>query len=199
MLHAIRSAIGGAAWRAAIHLPKAFAKAKRATVDWVDELERGWRREYPDADVTALPPLVRLARLAVLIEALQRETVAPFDLTPADYTVLAALRRVGPPYEASPSKLYNVLERSSGGMTKMLKRLEALGLVRRAPDPSDGRGSLVALTRRGLELQERIFHALLERTRSLLGSLPARRRKEIDGALRTLLEVLEGDPARNGA
>ena len=166
-------------------------------MDWIDELERGWKREYPGADVSALPPLVRLARLAVLIEGLQRDTVAPFDLTPSDYTVLAALRRVGPPYEASPSNLYNVLERSSGGMTKMLKRLESLGLIRRAPDPSDGRGSLVALTKKGLELQERVFHALLDRTQALLGPLPPRRRKEIDGALRTLLEVLES-PSRNG-
>jgi len=168
-------------------------------MDWVDDLERGWKREYPGVDVTALPPLVRLARLAVLIETLQRETVAPFDLTPADYTVLAALRRVGPPYEASPSRLYNVLQRSSGGMTKMLKRLEALGLVHRAADPNDGRGSLVALTRRGLELQERVFHALLARTQALLEPVPARRRKEIDGALRTLLEVLEPSVGRDGA
>jgi DNA-binding MarR family transcriptional regulator len=166
-------------------------------VDWIDELERGWKREYPGADVSALPPLVRLARLAVLIDGLQRETVAPFDLTPSDYTVLAALRRVGPPYEASPSSLYNVLERSSGGMTKMLKRLESLGLIRRSPDPSDGRGSLVALTKKGLELQERVFHALLARTQGLLSALPARRRKEIDGALRTLLEVFDA-PSRNG-
>lgn len=168
-------------------------------MDWVDELERGWRREYPSADVTALPPLVRLARLAVLIDALQRETVAPFDLTPSDYTVLAALRRVGPPYEASPSRLYNVLQRSSGGMTKMLKRLEGLGLIRRAPDPKDGRGSLVALTKKGLELQERVFHALLARTQALLGELPARRRKDLDQALRTLLELLEAHVGRNGA
>jgi DNA-binding MarR family transcriptional regulator len=168
-------------------------------VDWIDELERGWKREYPGVDVTALPPLVRLARLAVLIETLQRETVAPFDLTPSDYTVLAALRRVGPPYEASPSALYNVLERSSGGMTKMLKRLEALGLIRRAPDPEDGRGSLVALTKRGLELQERVFHALLARTQELLAPLPARRRKEVDAALRALLELLEAGISRGNA
>lgn len=168
-------------------------------MDWVDELERGWKREYPDADVSVLPPLVRLARLAVLIDALQRETVAPFDLTPSDYSVLAALRRVGPPYETSPSRLYNVLERSSGGMTKILKRLEGLELIRRAPDPDDGRGSLVALTRKGLALQERVFHALLARTQALLAGVSARRRKELDQALRTLLELLEEQVGRNGA
>jgi DNA-binding MarR family transcriptional regulator len=159
--------------------------------DWIDELERGWAREHPEADLSTLPPLVRLARLAVLIQGVQAEALEPFDLTPADYSVLASLRRAGPPYRTSPTELYNVLQRSSGGMTKMLKRLESLGLVKRSPDPHDGRGSLVALTKSGLRVQERAFGALLERTQALLGGLSAKRIEEIDGSLRTLLEAFE--------
>ena len=49
------------------------------------------------------------------------------------------------------------------------------------------------------ELQERVFHALLARTQALLEPVPARRRKEIDGALRSLLEVLEPSVGRDGA
>ncbi|MBM4266172.1 MAG: MarR family transcriptional regulator [Deltaproteobacteria bacterium] len=160
--------------------------------DWIAELEAGWAREHPDADLGTLPPLVRLARLALLIEAFQTETLAPFDLTPADYSVLAALRRVGPPYRTSPSKLYSALQRSSGGMTKMLKRLESLGLVARSPDPSDGRGSLVALTKAGQRVQEQAFGSFLEATKDLLGTVATKKLDEIDRSLRALLEIFEG-------
>ena len=98
-------------------------------MDWIDELGTAWQREYPGVDVSTLPPLVRLARLSLLIEAFQHEVLAPFELTPSDYGVLAMLRRAGKPYQLSPSDLTSRLERSSGGMTKILKRLEAGGLV----------------------------------------------------------------------
>lgn len=181
-------------------LAKAFGKDNLRAVgrprDWVDELEAGWRREYPGADLAPLPPLVRLARLAVLIDSLQQDALRPLGLTPADYTVLAALRRVGPPYRSSPSRLYNVLERSSGGMTKMLKRLERRGFIERSADPDDGRGALVALTPAGLAAQERAFEALLTRSHEVLAPLDARARREIDRALRLLLEAFEADHAR---
>jgi DNA-binding MarR family transcriptional regulator len=38
---------------------------------------------------------------------------------------------------------------SSGGLTRLVGRLEQRGLLRREPDPSDGRGSLASLTDTG--------------------------------------------------
>ena len=160
-------------------------------MDWIDGLSTAWRREYPDHDVAVLPPMVRLARLAILIETFQNEVVAPFDLSAADYSVLAALRRGGKPYALTPGKLYSRLQRSSGGMTKMVKRLEERGLVRRSPDPKDGRGSLVSLTRRGLATQERIFNAFLCASDDVLGPLGRVRVREADRALRDFLDVFE--------
>lgn len=160
-------------------------------MDWLDDISRAWQREYPELDTSVLPPLVRAARVGVLIDAFQHAVVTPFELTPSDYAVLAALRRAGEPYELSPSHLTLRLQRSSGGMTKMLRRLEERGLIRRTPDPEDGRGSLVRLTRRGITLQERIFHAFLTASDELLGSTSRGERQEIDAATRTLIERLE--------
>ena len=137
-------------------------------MDWFEDFERGWAGEYADLDVSNLPPLVRLARLGVLIEAFQHDVLEPFELTPSDYGVLAALRRAGPPYSLKPTQLYSRLRRSSGGMTKILKRLEQSGLVERTPDPDDGRGTKVTLTDRGRTLQDRVFQAFLAATSSLL-------------------------------
>jgi DNA-binding MarR family transcriptional regulator len=155
---------------------------------WIDDLALAWRREYPGRDVSPLPPLVRLARLGVLLEAFQHEVLAPFELTPADYGVLALLRRAGPPYELTPSRLTSNLRRSSGGITKMVSRLEARGLVRRTPDPDDGRGCRVRLTRAGQAIQERVF-AALSASGGLLGPLGAL--GDTDRALDRLLDAFE--------
>jgi len=159
--------------------------------DWIDELGSVWRREYRHLDTAALPPLVRLARLSLLIDSLQTRVLRPFDLARGDYGVLATLRRAGPPYELSPSQLTSRLARSSGGMTKILRRLEGAGLVRRLPDPEDGRGSRVSLTPAGLELQDRVFNAFLVASQDLVKPLPEARLREIDDSLRALLGVFE--------
>ncbi len=158
---------------------------------WIDDLSTAWDREYPDLDTRSFPPMVRLARLGVLIEGFQQAVLAPFELSSGDYGVLAALRRAGEPYQLSPSNLYSRLQRSSGGMTKILKRLEERGLVERSPDPLDGRGSVVSLSERGLDAQERVFNAFLSATQDLLAPLSETDLKEADGALRSLLDAFE--------
>ena len=160
-------------------------------MDWIDDITRGWASEYPDLDLSSLPPLVRVARLGVLIEAFQHDVLEPFGLSPSDYGVLAMLRRSGPPYALNPSQLYSLLRRSSGGMTKILKRLEQAELVERTPDPEDGRGSRVSLTARGLSLQDRVFHAFVTASGSLLSPLPEHKRRTTEAPLGDLLDVFE--------
>ena len=160
-------------------------------MDWIDELGLAWRREYPGVDTSTLPPLARLARLSILIEGFQCEVLEAFDLSAGDYGVLAVLRRAGAPYRVSPSDLTSRLSRSSGGITKILKRLEARGLIERSRDPADGRGTRVRLTRSGRALQERVFHAYVEHTQKLLAPVPASRLQQSDRALRVLLEAFE--------
>ena len=160
-------------------------------MSWMDDLSTAWEREYHDLDTEALPPLVRLARLAVLVEGFQQSVVSRLDLSPVDYSVLAALRRAGPPYQQTPSKLYSRLQRSSGGMTKILNRLEERALIERAPDPSDGRGSVVSLTEKGLDLQERSFRALLAASQNLLAPLTETAIKDTDRVLQDLLDLFE--------
>jgi len=165
-------------------------------MNWIDDLSTAWEREYPDLDTKDFPPMVRLARLSVLIEGFQQDVLEPFGLSSSDYGVIAALRRAGPPYRLRPSKLYSRLQRSSGGMTKILKRLEDRGLVERAPDPHDGRGSVVSLTDAGSELHEQVFRAYLDATQDLLDPLSETDLKDADGVLKQLLGLFEGGASR---
>lgn len=164
----------------------------RAAHDWIDDISRSWGKEYPELDVTHLPPLVRLARLGVLIEAFQHDVLEPFELTPGDYGVLATLRRAGRPYSLNPSQLYSRLRRSSGGMTKILKRLEESGLVERTPDPDDGRGTRVTLTKKGLSAQDRVFNAFISATSTLMAPLSDQQKRDADRSMKDLLEIFEG-------
>ncbi len=163
---------------------------------WIDDLSTAWEREYPELDTKTFPPMVRLARLSVLIEGFQQQVLAPFGLSSGDYGVIAALRRAGPPYRLTPSKLYSRLQRSSGGMTKILKRLEERRIVERAPDPRDGRGSVVSLTGAGSDLHEQVFRAYLDATQDLLGPMSETELKDTDCVLMRLLELFEGGATR---
>lgn len=48
-----------------------------------------------------------------------------------------------------PTALAEVLDTGASHVSKIVRRLEADGLVRRSPDPSDGRANLVSLTEAG--------------------------------------------------
>lgn len=165
---------------------------RRFALDRIEEQTRGWKREYPQLELSSLPPLIRLARLSDLIDTFQNDVLAPFELTPSDYDVLTTLRAAGRPYALSPSQLRETLWRSSGGMTKILKRLEESRLVERRPDSEDGRKIRVTLTARGLSLQDRAFRAVLSASDQLLAELTDRQKTEIDHALKRLHDQMEG-------
>lgn len=67
---------------------------------------------------------------------------------------LYVLGSVGP---SRPSALAEQLATGRANVTKVVSRLEAQGLVKKAPDPRDSRAFLVALTARGVEVSRDVF------------------------------------------
>ena len=124
-------------------------------MDPVDELIGTWRVELPSV---LGPESELIKRVLLLAQAFGDATAAELPelgLTNAEYDVLAALRRAGTPYARKPIELTKALMLSSGGISNVINRLEARGLVERQADPADGRGSRVLLTPVGVELAER--------------------------------------------
>ncbi len=140
----------------------------------------------------------RVSRAAAL---LQREIDALFaehGLTGGDFDVLAALRRPGPPYRLTPGALSRSTMVTTGGMTKRLDRLEARGLIRREPDPSDRRGRRISLTAEGLALVDQVVEAHFRNEARLLAGLRPAKRAQLVALLRELLLALEGPAAVSG-
>ncbi len=162
--------------------------------DRVDEMVAAWRRERPDlaADLAAMGTIGRLGRLATLgtrhIEAVH----AAHGLSIADFDVLAALRRSGPPYELKPSTISRTLMLSPAGMTGRLDRLERAGLVERRMDPDDRRSFLVRLNAAGRAAVDAAVTSQVAREQEMLAPLTGAERATLDDLVRRLVAGLEG-------
>ena len=159
--------------------------------DHIDAILAQWRRERPDLDVRPLGVLGRLFRVAQLADSALSEGVSGYGLQPGWFDLLAALRRAGFPYELNPTELTRMTMLSSGGMTKRLDRMAEAGLVERRPDPSDRRGTLVGLTKKGRSVVDEAIAAHLANEERVLQSLSPADRRALDGLLRALLADLE--------
>jgi DNA-binding MarR family transcriptional regulator len=159
--------------------------------DHVQYALQEWRREAPQLDRSPFAVVGRISRLALLLQRELEAVFAAHGVTGGEFDVLAALRRSGPPYRLTPTELSSALIVSSGGMTKRLNGLEDGGLIRRAPDPNDGRSSTVALTPAGKRLVETILPDHTANERRLLEGLTARERAQLATLLGRLAVTLD--------
>lgn len=159
--------------------------------DAVDKILEQWHRERPDLDVSPMGVIGRMGRLAKHLERAIQATFSEFGLTIGEFDVLAALRRSGQPYQLSPTELFNTLMVSSGTMTHRIDRLEQSELVKRVPDPSDRRGTLIELTDKGFNAIEKAVEAHVVNEHRILGVLEESERKALALLLRKLLVSFE--------
>ena len=105
-----------------------------------------------------------------------QETLAPWDITPAQLRALRMLRRHGVMRLSELSDRLRIAPRSA---TEVVDALEARGLAQRRPDPGDRRATLVEVTAdgsgvldavRGTEA-ERVFSRLSPADRSQLARI----------------------------
>jgi DNA-binding MarR family transcriptional regulator len=166
------------------------------TPDHVDRILEQWRRERPELNTAPLGLFARLFRAAHLADSALGRMLADHELQTGWFDLLAALRRAGAPYELTPTRLMETTMLSSGGMTKRLDRLVEAGLVERRPDPSDRRGVLVGLTRRGKAAIDSAIEAHVANEELLLRSLRPDERRALDELLKALLAELESAATR---
>lgn len=97
------------------------------------------------------------------VVAIYRPLLEPMVLTHPQYLVMLALWQHSP---LSVRRLSELLQLDPGTLSPLLKRLEAIGYLRRERDPADERSLAITLTGRGRALRadaERIPPAVVER------------------------------------
>lgn len=157
--------------------------------DEVDRIVSAWRRERPDLDVGPLEILSRVSRLGRHLDRARRAAFARHGLEAWEFDVLAALRRAGRPYQLSPGQLVAQTMVTSGTMTNRIDRLTKRELVRRQPDPADGRGVMVCLEERGRVLADAALADLLDVESRVLSALKPAEHDQLSGLLRELLST----------
>lgn len=168
-------------------------------MEWTDEAVRAWQREHPALDWASLLPMLRLDGLARALEPFLRDVLEPLELAPSDYRVLVALEPSGKPERETPTRLAARLGHTTGGMTKILRRLEARGLVARRSDPVDGRGLRIELTARGEATLARALRAVALAAGHRLVALPRAAREEVAEALARFATAFASGGASGGA
>jgi DNA-binding MarR family transcriptional regulator len=159
--------------------------------DPIDVFVEEWRRERPDLDFGSVEITARLILLSGLLQRdWDTDAAANFDLGGGAFPVLLALRRVGAPFELTPTSLTREAYLSSGGMTQLLDRLEQRGLVVRRPHPTDRRGLLVQLTPDGVRLADDVLSLRLAKAEVFLAGLSPDERERLKVLLRALLMSL---------
>jgi DNA-binding MarR family transcriptional regulator len=164
------------------------------TVDAVDFFSAQWAAERPGLDVTPLTIWGRLKRAASLFDAALACTLEEHDLNLAEFEVLAALVRSGPPYEMRPTELTQALIITAGAVTVRLSHLENRGFISRRRDPQDRRVQFVALSAHGLMTFEPAFDAIIGESARILGQVGAEQ-QQLFSSLKALLGVLDSDVA----
>lgn len=122
------------------------------------ELHRRYWSESLDLDVLALVIVLHGAREA--LRATSQPVFTRHCLSPAEFDVLATLRRTALPHELTPSALQEAMLITSGGLTKLMLRLETRGLVSRPRRAGDQRLRPIRLLARGRALAEKVMAEL---------------------------------------
>jgi DNA-binding MarR family transcriptional regulator len=160
-------------------------------MDRADVAIQQWARERPE--LPSLPMAV-LGRLAEAAERVTRDHLNPLfasaGVQRGEFDVLATLRRSGDPFMLSPTRLYEAMMISSGGMTNRLDRLESAGLVERRPDPNDRRGKLIALTAVGRRVVDKTIARCVANEERLLSVLTIAEQEKLSALLKKLIAGL---------
>jgi DNA-binding MarR family transcriptional regulator len=160
-------------------------------LDSVDRYLASWGEQLPEIDLEVEGIVDRIMALSRRLQRMMENTLSEFGLTFGEWSVLAHLRRIGPPHTRSPGELARHGGLSSGAMTNRLDRLEEAGFVRRHPDPDDRRSIQVELTEDGHRVVGETIGAQAAKESVVAAALGERERQELNTFLRRLMLALD--------
>jgi MarR family 2-MHQ and catechol resistance regulon transcriptional repressor len=148
--------------------------------------------EKREGGAQALKLWVVLSRAFNAVSRHAEADVAEDGLTLAEFGILEALFHKG---SLRCGELQEKVLVTSGGATYLVDRLDARGLVRRVPSPTDRRVKLVELTPGGRKLIRTAFARHARRIEHALSGLSTAEQEKAARLLRTLGRVAQNLPA----
>jgi DNA-binding MarR family transcriptional regulator len=104
-----------------------------------------------------------------------------YDLLHSHIDVLASLYFDG--NSLSPTDLYDAIVFSSGGMTKVLKKLEERNLIKREASSNDKRSMLISLTQEGKNLIENCMIEIAKQKEKKFSILTQKEKEDLKNIL----------------
>jgi DNA-binding MarR family transcriptional regulator len=173
------------------------SKSRNGADDSIATFMAQWRAEKPGLDVSPLGVLGRIQRLSIYFRDRAEEWLKPMDLTWESFSILAALRRSGKPYELRPTDMYREALLSSGAITNRIDGVERKGWVERRPDTVDRRVTIVRLTPAGKTVIDKALDIHFRELSKLLGGMTRGDRDDLGTLLGKLLATFESEPAES--
>ena len=155
--------------------------------DPIDEAHRHWTARGWGAAADGMAAVTSVMRAQQIMQARVDDVLRPLQLTFARYELLMLLHfsRAG----ALPLSIVGTrLQVHPTSVTNAVDRLEAQGLVKRTPHPTDRRTTLAEITAAGREAALRATEQLNEKVFSDVG-LPPQRLEELLSVLKSLRQV----------
>jgi DNA-binding MarR family transcriptional regulator len=148
-----------------------MARRRQLPVDPIDVAVKHWESHGWDEAAPGMGVLTSIMRVQQIFAAQVDQVVRPHGLTFARYEVLMLLmfsRRGALPL----GKIGERLQVHPASVTNAVAKLEQDGLIRRRPNPADGRGALAELTSTGRRVAQRATRSLNDEVFSSV-ALPA--------------------------
>jgi DNA-binding MarR family transcriptional regulator len=161
--------------------------------DSVDRHVELWSKELSWLDPLEEAIFIRVSIIARHASTFRREALQEGDLRTWQFKVLLALRRLGPPYIASPSELADALGLTRGALSSRLRVLEEAGFITRTTDLNDRRRVHVQLTDAGSEAFERQAGSEQKRESAALAALSGDDRQTLADLLREVCLAIESE------
>lgn len=152
--------------------------------DKIDELSERWFDRYPRMKTGPWQIWGRMCRVSERFVAEAGKSLEPCELTYKEFQTIAALVLHKEPMRPKKIAAFSML--TSGGMTAILTRLEAKGLITRTPSTNDKREVIVEITSRGNEMFQRALAMENKVEHSMLDALDQDERTQLIHLLRKM-------------
>ncbi len=164
--------------------------------DSVDDLLEQWTAAIDGIDPRGEGIVTRMQFLVRYLSEQKAASLKGLGLQMWECATLHALRRRGKPYAAGPTELAAELGVTGAAMTNRVDAMVRRGYVVRSYDRSDRRRSVVALSRKGAALAERIIAEQLDVETTLVSALTDAQQDQLIILLRRLMHTVDATKRR---